>query len=89
MFRAYFVEGGDLGERAVLAELAASAGIDRGRAEGFLAGEEGAGAVAQAALEARRGGVSGVPTFIINGEPAFSGAQPSEVMLAHLLDAAA
>jgi predicted DsbA family dithiol-disulfide isomerase len=88
MFRAYFVEGRDLGERAVLAELAASAGIDRGRAEAFLAGEEGADAVARTALEARRGGVSGVPTFIIDGEPAFSGAQQPEVMLAHLLDAA-
>ena len=73
---------------AVLAELAASAGLDRDRVEQFLASDEGTDAVSAAELDARRHQVSGVPTFIINGEPAFAGAQPAELILAHLLAAA-
>lgn len=88
IFRAYFVEGRDIGDPAVLAELAAGAGITRERAEAFLAGDEGADAVAQAELEAQKRGVSGVPTFVVGGEPAFSGAQRAELMAAHLLAAA-
>ena len=43
-----FVEGRDIGDPAVLAELAAGAGIVPARAEAFLAGDEGAEAVFQA-----------------------------------------
>jgi predicted DsbA family dithiol-disulfide isomerase len=88
VFRAYFVEGRDIGDPAVLAELATSAGVARARVEGFLASDEGADAVIAAELGARRLEVSGVPTFMINGEPAFSGAQHTDLMLAHLLAAA-
>ena len=88
IFRAYFTEGRDIGEPAVLAGLAASVGIARERAEAFLASYGGADAVAEAELDARRSGVSGVPTFVINGERVFSGAQRTELMAAHLLAAA-
>jgi predicted DsbA family dithiol-disulfide isomerase len=88
IFRAYFLEGRDVGDPAVLAELAAGAGVARGRAEAFLAGDEGADAVARAELDARRAGVSGVPTFVLDGEQAFSGAQRAELMRARLLAAA-
>jgi len=88
IFRAYFVEGRDIGDRSVLADLAAGAGIARETAEAFLAGDEGADQVRAAESAALRRGVSGVPTFVITGRPAFSGAQRTELMLAHLLDAA-
>ena len=88
LFRAYFVEGRDIGDPAVLAELATSTGIAPARVEGFLASDEGVDAVTETELGARRLQVSGVPTFVINGEPAFSGAQPTDLMLAHLLAAA-
>jgi predicted DsbA family dithiol-disulfide isomerase len=69
----------------VLADLAA-AGIDRARASVFLAGTDGADEVAEAEAASKRSGINGVPTFVINGRPAFSGAQRAELMLAHMLD---
>jgi predicted DsbA family dithiol-disulfide isomerase len=89
LFSAYFVEGSDVGDKGVLADLAAAAGIDRARASVFLAGTEGADEVAEAEAASKRSGMNGVPTFVINGRPAFSGAQRAELMLAHLLDAVA
>ncbi len=88
IFRAYFEEGRDIGDPAVLADLAAGAGVAQGRAEAFFAGDEGADAVAEAERDAQERGVSGVPAFLIDGEPAFSGAQRAELMAAHLLAAA-
>jgi predicted DsbA family dithiol-disulfide isomerase len=40
--------------------------------------------VAREAQEASRRGITGVPFFEFNGEPAFSGAQPSATFVAHL-----
>jgi predicted DsbA family dithiol-disulfide isomerase len=45
LFRAYFGDGRDIGDRTVLAEIAAGAGLDRDRAMAFLANEEGSGDV--------------------------------------------
>ncbi len=87
LFSAYFVEGRDVGDKGVLADLAATAGVDRARAKVFLAGTEGADEVAEAEAASKRSGMSGVPTFVINGRPALSGAQPAELMLAHMLEA--
>ncbi|MBL0897576.1 MAG: DsbA family oxidoreductase [Reyranella sp.] len=87
LFRAYFVEGRDVGEKAVLEDVAAAAGIDRERVCSFLAGSEGTGEVAAAETGAQRSGMGGVPTFVINGRTAFSGAQRAELMLAHLMKA--
>mmetsp|Transcript_82070 Transcript_82070/g.123231 ORF Transcript_82070/g.123231 Transcript_82070/m.123231 type:complete len:173 (-) Transcript_82070:61-579(-) len=41
--------------------------------------------VAEEALEASRAGVSGVPTFAFNGHTAFSGAQPVDSFVRHLM----
>jgi predicted DsbA family dithiol-disulfide isomerase len=41
--------------------------------------------VAEEALDASRAGVSGVPTFAFNGHTAFSGAQPVDNFVRHLL----
>jgi len=87
LFAAYFVEGRDVGDKGVLADLAVAAGIDRARASVFLAGTEGADEVAEAEAASKRSGMNGVPTFVINGRPAFSGAQRAELMLAQMLDA--
>ncbi len=87
LFSAYFVEGRDVGDTGVLADLATVAGIDRARASVFLAGTEGAAEVAAAEAASKRGGMNGVPTFVINGHPTFSGALRAELMLAHMLDA--
>lgn len=87
LFRAYFVEGRDVGDKAVLAEVAAAAGIDKERAIAFLAGTEGADDVSEAETTAYRSGLNGVPTFIFNGRPVFSGAQRAELILDHMMKA--
>ncbi|HEX8521756.1 MAG TPA: DsbA family oxidoreductase [Tepidisphaeraceae bacterium] len=81
-FRAYFSEGRDIGDANVLADVAASAGMDRERVRAFLASDDGADAVRQEMARSRRAGTRGVPTFVLNGRPLFSGAQPPAVMAA-------
>lgn len=88
LFSAYFVEGRELGDEKVLAEVAAAAGINKTRVESFLAGSEGAEEVSEAEIASQRIGLNGVPTFVLNGQPAFSGALHAELMFAHLMKAA-
>lgn len=82
VFRAYFTEGRDIGDRAVLLDVAAAAGLDRGRAETLLAGEADVEAVLREEAEAQRRGVTGVPCFVINGTVALSGAREPDAFLA-------
>jgi predicted DsbA family dithiol-disulfide isomerase len=81
LFRAYFTEGRDVGERQTLLDVVAQAGLDRSLAAGVLDSGDGLGAIRTAEEMARRAGVQGVPFFIINGEVAISGAQPPGVFL--------
>jgi predicted DsbA family dithiol-disulfide isomerase len=80
MFRAYFSEGRNIGDANVLAELAAEAGLDRARTEALLAGTEGSAEVAAEEEVAMRAGLSGVPTFVLDGRVLFSGAQSPELI---------
>lgn len=82
VFRAYFTDGRDIGDRAVLLDVAAAAGLDRGRAETLLAGAADLDAVRREEAEAQRRGVTGVPFFVINGTVALSGAREPEAFLA-------
>jgi len=81
LFRGYFSEGRDVGDRNVLADLAQEAGMDRGEVQTFLAGEQGASEVKADELVAQAAGLSGVPSFVLNGRLLFSGAQPSDVIV--------
>ena len=81
VFRAYFTEGRDISRTAVLLDVVAEAGLDRGRAETFLNGDEGLAAIRAGEEQARRAGVQGVPYFLINGTLALSGArEPSDFL---------
>ncbi|HEY7116068.1 MAG TPA: DsbA family oxidoreductase [Tepidisphaeraceae bacterium] len=82
VFRAYFSEGRDIGDANVLADVAASAGMDRDRVKAFLASGEGTDEVRLEIALGRRTGTQGVPTFVLNGHPLFSGAQPADVIAA-------
>jgi predicted DsbA family dithiol-disulfide isomerase len=88
LFRAYFVEGRDIGDTSVLADLAEQVGLSGERAAYALQGEEGVAEVAEEEARARRLGVSGVPTFLVGSTPIFSGAVRAEIMAAKLRDAA-
>ena len=85
LFRTYFVEGRDIGDHAVLADLAASVGMAGDRASTMLASDEGVAEVAALAQSAVRRGVSGVPTFVFQNSRAFSGAQPADFIAEQLL----
>jgi predicted DsbA family dithiol-disulfide isomerase len=78
LFRAYFVDGQDIGDRDALAALAADAGLEPAGAAAFLASGEGADAVRGEDMRARQLGIEGVPCFIVDRRYALSGAQEPE-----------
>jgi predicted DsbA family dithiol-disulfide isomerase len=75
LFRAYFTEGLDIGKNEVLAEIAAAAGLSEEDAKRFLESDQGRDEVLAEEREGLRRGLNGVPFFVVNGIPAFSGAQ--------------
>jgi predicted DsbA family dithiol-disulfide isomerase len=81
LFRAYFIEGGNLVDKGLLADVAARAGLDRVEAAAFIAGDDEREAIARADIEARNAGIQGVPFFIFNRKIGVSGAQDPEVLL--------
>jgi predicted DsbA family dithiol-disulfide isomerase len=94
LFRANFTEGRDLGKTGVLADVAAQVGLDRDRVARFLGGDQLGRVVDESQAQARELGIDGVPFFVMEGQYAFSGAQPLETFVAVLdrvraLDAAA
>lgn len=80
VFKAYFIQGRDIGDAAVLADCAAQAGLDRGAVAEFLAGDVAVQEMRAADQAARESGVNGVPSFFLDGYGLFSGAMPAETM---------
>ena len=81
LFKAYFEEGLDIGDRSILLDLAEKAGLDRGLVERGFAEDLDVNDVLAEIEEARRIGVTGVPFFILDRRLAVSGAQPPEILL--------
>ena len=88
LFAAYFNEGRDIGDPAVLADIGASAGLDRARILAMLASDEGQAEVRSELQRALNLRVSGVPTVLVDGVPLFSGAIRADLMEAELRKAA-
>jgi predicted DsbA family dithiol-disulfide isomerase len=82
LFRLYFEEGGDVGDRATLVEVARACGLDAALIERRLAGDDDVAAVRADIAEAQRLGVAGVPFFIFGGRFAVAGAQSIDVLVA-------
>ena len=78
LLKAYFMEGRDLGDHKVLAEIAIGVEL-AGDVLAFLAGDSGRLEVEQDLATAVRLQISGVPFFILDGRIALAGAQPPEV----------
>jgi predicted DsbA family dithiol-disulfide isomerase len=87
LFRAYFLAGADLTDRAALTRVGAQAGLDRAALAAYLASEDGREEVLGADLEARQAGINGVPFFIFNRRTTASGAQAPETLLQAMLKA--
>ena len=80
LFKAYFADGADIGDAAILAARAASAGLDGDEVAQMLASDVGAAEVLAEEMAARSAGVNGVPSFFLNGYALFSGALPAETI---------
>lgn len=76
LFRAYFRDGKDIGDKATLAALAGDAGMDAGLAARLLATTEDRADIAARDTHARQRGVNSVPTFVIANQYVLTGAQP-------------
>ena len=77
LFDAHFAEGKDVGDPRVLAELAGEVGMDPDAARNYLETDAGTGEVTEAIADAKRLGVSAVPTYVFDDKYVIEGAQPT------------
>jgi predicted DsbA family dithiol-disulfide isomerase len=80
VFKAYFIEGRDVGDHTVLADCAEEVGLPRQNVLTFLASDLADKEMRAADQSAREAGVSGVPAFFLDGYSLFSGAMPAETI---------
>lgn len=78
IFKAHFVLGEHIGDRAVLKRIAEDIGLNGQEVEAMLASEAFTEAVQNDEYEAQQIGVRGVPFFVLDRKYAVNGAQPSE-----------
>jgi predicted DsbA family dithiol-disulfide isomerase len=79
LFDAYFMEGRDIGDAEVLADIAAAHGFDRADAMRIARDDNELQKARDEAREMSEEGIRGVPFFVFNERVAISGAQPLEV----------
>ncbi|SDI45938.1 DsbA family oxidoreductase [Aliiruegeria lutimaris] len=81
LFDAYFLQGRDIGDRDVLADIADSAGLDAAVIRRLLEGDADAEDIRARDANARESGVTGVPTFIIGNQHVVPGAQQPDLWI--------
>ena len=79
LFRAYFIEGRDIGDIDVLSDVADSCGLDAAMTRQLLQGDADRDDIGARDRHSREMGVTGVPTFVIASQHAVPGAQPAEL----------
>jgi predicted DsbA family dithiol-disulfide isomerase len=87
LFRAYFIEGKHIADKAVLAQLAGEIGLDKAEVEKVLASSTYTDAVRADEREAQQLGIRGVPFFALDRKYGVSGAQSSDHFLQALRQA--
>lgn len=80
LFRAYFVDGKNIGDPAVLIDVARQAGLDEAQAREVIEQRTYQDAVDADWAKSRKYGVTGVPTFVAGGY-GVAGAQPYEALV--------
>ncbi len=88
LFKAFFVEGKNIGDNSVLLDEAERAGMDRAVTETLLCGDADRSEVEQEIEIARTMGVTGVPCFILDNKYAVMGAQSADVLANAIRDLA-
>jgi predicted DsbA family dithiol-disulfide isomerase len=87
LFRAYFVEGRNVGDHDTLAQLAASAGLPEDEVREVLRSGRFADEVRRDLQTAAQFGINSVPCFVLDRKYAVSGAQGSDILLQALQQA--
>lgn len=77
LLRAFWSEARDIGDPAVLAEIAGATGMDAAMVTRLLATDVDRDTVAARETHARERGINSVPTFIVDNRHAVTGAQPA------------
>ena len=80
LYRAYFVDGRNIGDAEVLVDIARAAGLPGAEAERVIAERRFAAAVDADWAKSQAYGITGVPTFVAAGYGVV-GAQPYEVLV--------
>ena len=78
LFRAYFVDGRDIGKNSVLVDISHDTGISRDLIIRLLEGKNDHQHVIELDNAARKMGINSIPTFILNGKHVITGAQNVE-----------
>lgn len=84
LYRAHFSDGVDVGSIEALVKVAAGVGLDGTETREYLESNLGHREVAADLAAAHRLGVTSVPTFVLAGKYAVTGAQEPETLLAAL-----
>lgn len=81
LFRAYFDEGRDIGDKEVLADIADSVGMDAATVQKLLNSDADVDVIREKDAGFRKMGITGVPTFIVAGKHAVPGCQPKDLWI--------
>lgn len=79
LFRAYFVDGRDIGNHDVLADIADSCNMDASVVLRLLASDADRDSIRARDAHSREMGITSVPTFIVANAHAVPGAQPTDL----------
>lgn len=79
LLKAYFTEGRDVSDPAVLLELAQAAGLPEAQARELLQSDRYAAEVAEAEAQVQAQGIHSVPAIVVNQRHLIQGGQPVEV----------
>ncbi len=88
LFKANFEEGRNVGDHAVLLDVAEKAGLNRAVTASLLASDADKVLVVEEIESAQKMGVNGVPFFIFDQQYAVSGAQTPDILAGALRDIA-
>ncbi|MFN3892644.1 MAG: DsbA family protein [Beijerinckiaceae bacterium] len=88
LMQLYFIEGADVGDLDVLVKAAADCGMDADAVRRRLQSGEDVESVRAEIDRIHKLGVNGVPFFIVGGKYGLSGAQPPEIIVQALRQAA-
>ncbi|MGB5837125.1 MAG: DsbA family oxidoreductase [Albidovulum sp.] len=89
LFRALWRDGRDVGDAAILADIATETGLDREMTIRLLDSDADADDIRTRDAHARTRGVTGVPAFVIANQHVLQGAQPSDTWNSIIVDLSA